>query len=180
MAKTCNVALIGQGFMGRTHSNAYLKVAKFFNDLPRDPVMHTVFGMPAEKLEVSDYGFVPISRQETSPTDDRLRIGFVGTLVWHKGAHILVEAIRRLPRDRVDVRVFGSLDTFPDYAAKLQEAAADLPIRFEGGFEPGRAAEIYSRLDLVCICSLWPEKFSIAHRREQYSPISAVASGLTS
>ena len=48
MAKACNVALIGQGFMGRTHSNAYLKVSKFFQDLPRDPTMHTVFGMPAE------------------------------------------------------------------------------------------------------------------------------------
>lgn len=47
MAKTCNVALIGQGFMGRTHSNAYLKVAKFFK-LPVQPVMHTVFGMKEE------------------------------------------------------------------------------------------------------------------------------------
>ncbi len=52
MANTCNVALLGQGFMGRTHSNAYLKVAKFFHDLPLKPVMHTTFGMPAEKPEV--------------------------------------------------------------------------------------------------------------------------------
>ena len=52
MAKTCNVALIGQGFMGRTHSNAYLKVSKFFTNLPMDPVMHTVFGMESEKPEV--------------------------------------------------------------------------------------------------------------------------------
>lgn len=52
MAKTCNVALLGQGFMGRTHSNAYLKVSKFFTDLPLKPVMHTTFGMPAEKPEV--------------------------------------------------------------------------------------------------------------------------------
>jgi predicted dehydrogenase len=48
MAKTVNVALIGQGFMGRTHSNAYLKVAKFFTDLPAVPVMHTAFGMVNE------------------------------------------------------------------------------------------------------------------------------------
>jgi len=48
MAKTVNVALIGQGFMGRTHSNAYLKVGKFFLDLPVNPVMHTVVGMEAE------------------------------------------------------------------------------------------------------------------------------------
>jgi predicted dehydrogenase len=52
MASTCNVALLGQGFMGRTHSNAYLKVAKFFPDLPLKPVMHTSFGMAAEKPEV--------------------------------------------------------------------------------------------------------------------------------
>lgn len=41
MAKSCNVLLIGSKFMGRTHSNAYLKVAKFF-DLPQEPVMHTL------------------------------------------------------------------------------------------------------------------------------------------
>ncbi len=39
--KTINVALVGTKFMGRAHSNAYMKVAKFF-DLPVEPVMHTV------------------------------------------------------------------------------------------------------------------------------------------
>src|SRR5262245_29683466 len=39
--KSCNVAQVGTKFMGRAHSNAYLKVGKFF-DLPLTPVMHTV------------------------------------------------------------------------------------------------------------------------------------------
>ncbi|MCH7990603.1 MAG: gfo/Idh/MocA family oxidoreductase, partial [Planctomycetes bacterium] len=39
--KTCHVALMGTKFMGRAHSNAYLKAAKFF-DLPVTPVMHTI------------------------------------------------------------------------------------------------------------------------------------------
>ncbi|NLX12045.1 MAG: Gfo/Idh/MocA family oxidoreductase [Phycisphaerales bacterium] len=52
MAKYCNVALIGQGFMGRTHSNAYLKVHKFFTDLPMAPVMHTSFGQKEENPDV--------------------------------------------------------------------------------------------------------------------------------
>jgi len=48
MAKkdTLNVALIGRGFMGRTHSNAWGQVSKFF-DVPIQPVMHTV----ADKIE---------------------------------------------------------------------------------------------------------------------------------
>ena len=44
---TINVALVGQGFMGRTHSNAWGQVAKFFKP-PLKPVMHSVFGQPEE------------------------------------------------------------------------------------------------------------------------------------
>lgn len=43
MADACNIALIGQKFMGRAHSNAYLKAPRFFN-LPLAPVMHTIVG----------------------------------------------------------------------------------------------------------------------------------------
>ena len=44
---TINVALIGQGFMGRSHSNAWGQVGKFFQP-PLRPVMHTVFGQEEE------------------------------------------------------------------------------------------------------------------------------------
>lgn len=40
--RTLNVALIGSKFMGETHSNAYLKVARHFKDIPVRPVMHTL------------------------------------------------------------------------------------------------------------------------------------------
>lgn len=49
MPKTLNIALIGSKFMGRTHSNAYLNVAKFF-DVPVTPVMHTIAARDAEDL----------------------------------------------------------------------------------------------------------------------------------
>ncbi len=47
--KPLNVALIGSKFMGRAHSNAWLKVAKFF-DLPFTPVMHTVAARDPDAL----------------------------------------------------------------------------------------------------------------------------------
>jgi predicted dehydrogenase len=47
--KTVNICLIGDKFMGRAHSNAALKVAKFF-DLPLFPVMHTVCGTNPDDL----------------------------------------------------------------------------------------------------------------------------------
>ena len=50
MASDLNVGLIGSKFMGRTHSNAYLKVDKFF-ELPRNPVMHTIAARDAEATQ---------------------------------------------------------------------------------------------------------------------------------
>jgi hypothetical protein len=44
MSSTCNIALIGQKFMGRAHSNAYLKAGRFFN-VPLRPFMHTIVGL---------------------------------------------------------------------------------------------------------------------------------------
>jgi predicted dehydrogenase len=43
MAKDLNIGLIGYGFMGRTHSNAYRKVSNFF-DVKLKPVLKAVCG----------------------------------------------------------------------------------------------------------------------------------------
>lgn len=44
MAKPLNIGLIGYGFMGRTHSNAYNRLANFF-DSPYQPVPKVVCGL---------------------------------------------------------------------------------------------------------------------------------------
>jgi predicted dehydrogenase len=44
MAKKLNVGMIGYGFMGRTHSNAYRRVTNFF-DVPFDPVLKVACGL---------------------------------------------------------------------------------------------------------------------------------------
>jgi glycosyltransferase involved in cell wall biosynthesis len=115
------------------------------------------FGLPEDKLEVSDYGFVPLAVAKRIPRKDRLRIGFVGTLVWHKGAHVLIDAVAQLPPEAVELHIHGDLNTFPDYTARLREAAEGLPVTFHGGFDRERVAEVYAGFDVLAICSLWPE-----------------------
>ncbi len=46
-----NVGLIGSKFMGRTHSNAFAKVSKFFTDLKVEPVMHTIAARDEKDLQ---------------------------------------------------------------------------------------------------------------------------------
>ncbi|MCC6144109.1 MAG: Gfo/Idh/MocA family oxidoreductase [Candidatus Hydrogenedentes bacterium] len=45
-----NVAMLGYGFMGRAHSNAYLKVNKFF-DLKFEPVLKVACGRNEQKVQ---------------------------------------------------------------------------------------------------------------------------------
>lgn len=50
MEKTINIGMIGTGFMGRAHSNAYLQAARFF-DLPLRPVLHAACGRDQARLQ---------------------------------------------------------------------------------------------------------------------------------
>src|SRR6201996_2469797 len=56
--KTLNIGLVGYGFMGRTHANAFGKVANFF-DLPFRPVLKAVSARNQQRAEAfaSNWGF---------------------------------------------------------------------------------------------------------------------------
>ena len=48
--KKLNVGMVGYGFMGRAHSNAFGRVSRFF-DLGYEPVLRAVCGRDKEKVE---------------------------------------------------------------------------------------------------------------------------------
>src|SRR5262249_49400198 len=115
-------------------------------------------GVPDSRLRVSDNGFVRRPAPPRAPrVTGRLRVGFVGTLVWHKGVHVLLEAAAQLPRDRAEVKVFGDPEVFPRDSRALRDLAADLPVTFFGGFAPERTPEVYAEIDVLAVPSLWLE-----------------------
>ena len=56
--KKLNIGLVGYGFMGRTHSNAFLQAPRYF-DLPFEPVLKAVAARNKERLEAfaSNWGY---------------------------------------------------------------------------------------------------------------------------
>jgi glycosyltransferase involved in cell wall biosynthesis len=103
-----------------------------------------------------------------------LRIGFVGTLVWHQGVHVLIAAARAL-NGTFEVAIHGDTNVFPDYVAELREAAAGAPIRFAGGFDRGRMTEVYRSLDVLVVASLWPENSPLVIHEAFMQQIPVVA-----
>jgi glycosyltransferase involved in cell wall biosynthesis len=114
-------------------------------------------GMPAAKVRVSDYGFVPLIVNRRRRSRGPLRIGYVGTLVWHKGVHVLIEAVQGLPHDACELKIFGDPEVFPDYTARLRRQADGAPVEFMGAFDRDRTAQVYEQIDVLVVPSLWLE-----------------------
>jgi glycosyltransferase involved in cell wall biosynthesis len=115
-------------------------------------------GFPSDRLLVSDYGLEPLAPAARVPAPDgRLRIGYAGTLVWHKGVDLLIEAARRLPADRIEVLIFGDTGVFPDYVHELRRRASGLPIRFMGAYGRDGIASAFARIDVLAVPSRWME-----------------------
>ena len=113
-------------------------------------------GISASKVRVSDYGFAPLAARPRTRRGP-LRIGVVGTLVWHKGVHVLLDAVARLAKDAYELKIYGDTRTFPDYTAVLQDQAAGLPVTFMGAFDRADIADVYSGIDVLVVPSLWLE-----------------------
>jgi predicted dehydrogenase len=59
--KILNIGMVGYGFMGRTHSNAFLQAGRFF-DLPYQPVLKTLCARDAARAEsfAANWGYQAI------------------------------------------------------------------------------------------------------------------------
>lgn len=116
-------------------------------------------GLDRRRLEVSDYGFVPAAPGAAAARPiarGPLRIGFVGTLVWHKGAHVLLDAARRLAGE-YEIHIHGDTAVFPGYVAQLARLDPESRVRFHGGFDRDRLGEVYGAIDVLVVPSLWLE-----------------------
>src|ERR1700694_4602513 len=68
--KILNVGMVGYGFMGRTHSNAFLQAPRFF-DVPYQPVLKAVCARNAERAKgfAENWGYQSIETDWRAPVE---------------------------------------------------------------------------------------------------------------
>lgn len=116
------------------------------------------FGIDADRIVGSDYGFVDAGYSQVKRSQsDKVRFGFIGTLVEFKGAHVILDAFRKLPEGVSDLRIYGGLDTWPPYTERLKALATRADCRLMGRMENDKVAEILADLDVLIVPSLWFE-----------------------
>ncbi len=121
-------------------------------------------GLPPERIDVirhgldlKDLGSASVAGK-ASDADRRRCIGFAGSLVPHKGAHVLLQALARSPALDVQCRIHAPLPDGNRYVDSVKELASRDPrVRLMGGFEPAEAGRVLCELDLLAAPALWHE-----------------------
>ena len=137
------------------------------------------YGLETKRIRHVPFGIdhAHITGVSAKGTAKHLRIGFIGTLYYHKGAHVLLEAVRSLPTEMpLKVKIYGELEQFPEYARTLRSVAGnDHRIEFCGTFPNPGIGEIFYGLDVLVVPSLWYENSPLALSFAQAARVPVVA-----
>ncbi len=139
-------------------------------------------GFPADKIIVVENGLDVDKLEQTvcPPLPDppvRPHFGFLGSLAWQKGVHVLIEAFNRLD-ERASLTIYGSEHTFPDYVAELKRLARHPHIRFAGLLAPQQVGAALRQMDCLVVPSLWYENSPLVIQEAYGVGVPVVASHL--
>ncbi|MBW2230890.1 MAG: glycosyltransferase [Deltaproteobacteria bacterium] len=134
------------------------------------------WGIDSERIVYCDYGFeLDAFRPRQALPERTRRFAFVGSLVPHKGVHILLEAFEKLPGDaRLDI--CGSHDYAPDYSAGLRSRIRHPGIRFVGRIEPEGISKFLQGVDCLVVPSIWQENSPLTIHEAFMTGVPVVAS----
>jgi glycosyltransferase involved in cell wall biosynthesis len=108
-----------------------------------------------------------------------LRLGFIGSIAEHKGVHVLVEAMKKLARRPVELKIYGEMDVSREYTQNLIKMSSGYPmIKFCGTFPNDKIGEIFSSMDALIVPSLWHENSPLVIYSAQAAGCPVVASNM--
>jgi len=128
-------------------------------------------------IDLPDEAYWATRSKHTLPNGDRpLLVGYVGSIGWQKGVHVLIEAVNELPPGSVQVTIYGDLTTFPEYAAQLLEMIQLPDIKLAGPVSREHFWMAVAELDVVILPTLWFETSSLVLDEAFAAGIPVVAS----
>jgi len=127
-------------------------------------------GMDRRRLRDAPTGTLPVPAA-------RPHFGFIGSLAWQKGVHLLVEAFNQLPTTAA-LTIYGSDQAFPDYGAQLRQLATHPQIRFAGPIAYEEIGAALRQIDALVVPSLWYENSPLVIQEAYVMGVPVIASNL--
>lgn len=115
-------------------------------------------GWPADRITHSPYGTIALGEPTNAPRGaGPLRVGFMGSIIPQKGAHVLVEAHGHVTPGKITVDIHGDPTVDPSYGEELGRRTATGEVRLRGPFAPDGLEAVLRELDVLVVPSLWYE-----------------------
>ncbi len=84
-----------------------------------------------------------------------LRVGFFGSVMAHKGVHVLAQALQRLPAGAVEAVALG--DVAADYREALRRFDPAGRLHLAGPYDPQQLPSLLAAVDVVVVPSVWDD-----------------------
>lgn len=122
-----------------------------------------------------DYRFVKLNNFDP----ENITFGYIGTIGWHKGLHILMKAFRKVSYRNISLKVYGSTHHNPDYAEEvLSLARGDARIRFLGTFEMEDLPKVMAGISVLVVPSVYYENYPLVMLMALACKVPVIASSI--
>ncbi len=130
--------------------------------------LRTLLGEPDLPIEIIPYGVALADTPRPERAPDRthgppLLFGFLGSILPHKGLHVVARAFADLDPKRVRLEIYGDPEADPAYAEEVRRIGG-AAIEWHGRFAEEDKAAVLGRLDALVVPSLGLESFGLAAR----------------
>ena len=136
-------------------------------------------GISERKIIFSDHGMnASLVKTYRRRRNGKLRFSFIGSVMPHKGVHVLIEAFNKLKDKKVELRVYGEPGYAPSYYERLEQMAANPGIKFMGRFDNNQVYKILAKTDVMIIPSIWYENSPITMHEAALAGVPVLASNI--
>ncbi len=136
-------------------------------------------GIPNEKIIFSDNGLnTDLLKAHKQKFNNKLRFAFIGSVMQHKGIHLLIDAFNNLKNGSAELLVYGHRDYAPIYYKQLQQMAANSAIKFMGSFDNDQVYDILAEIDVLVVPSIWYENSPITMHEAVLAGVPILASNI--
>jgi glycosyltransferase involved in cell wall biosynthesis len=136
---------------------------------------------PADRIEVIAHGLetAGINPLAHPDPDDPLVVGFIASIVPHKGLHILLDALARHPDLELELQIYGALQDETDYGQQILARLKHEPrARRMGTFPPAAIGEILQQIHVLAMPAIWFENEPLVVKAALYAGTPVLASDL--
>lgn len=136
-------------------------------------------GFPADRFSYLENGIRTDRIQSVAwqPRQGPLRVTFLGSLAWQKGAHVLAEAFAGLPEGAARLRIWGDPALFPDYVQRVQALLPPTGAELMGRVPNEWVGQVLADSDVVVVPSLWYENSPVVIQEARAAGVPVVTSG---